>query len=120
MSKPSSNVSNNKSTDTSTRYHNNYHSDQSAELLVLAVNKSDKVAISEEDISKDFITDPNNSLGAIQHQTINTVKIIKNLLTIDSSFIYNSIAQYIIDNKTFNFTDRAYHYSYCECYCECY
>ena len=106
MSKPSSNVSNNKSTDTSTRYHNNYHSDQSAELLVLAVNKSDKVAISEEDISKDFITDPNNSLGVIQHQTINTVKIIKNLLTIDSSFIYNSIAQYIIDNKTFNFTDE--------------
>ena len=105
MSKPSSNVSNNKSTATPTRYHNNYHRDQSAELLVLAVNKSDKVAILEEDISKDFITDPNNSLGVIQHQTINTVKIIKNLLTIDSSFIYNSIAQYIIDNKTFNFTD---------------
>ena len=107
MPKPSSNVLNNKSTvsPTVTRYHNNYHSDQSAELLVLAVNKSDKVAISEEDISKDFITDPNNSLGVIQHQTINTVKIIKNLLTIDSSFIYNSIAQYIIDNKTFNFTD---------------
>ena len=105
MSKPSSNVSNNKSTTTPTRYHNNYHSDQSAELLVLAVNKSDQVAILEEDISKDFITDPNNSLGVIQHQTINTVKIIKNLLTIDSSIIYNSIAQYIIDNETFNFTD---------------
>ena len=105
MPKPSSNVSNNKSTTTPTRYHNNYHSDQSAELLVLAVNKSDQVAMLEEDISKDFITDPNNSLGTIQHQTINTVKIIKNLLTIDSSFIYNSIAQYIIDNETFDFTD---------------
>ena len=107
MPKPSSNVLNNKSTvsPTVTRYHNNYHSDQSAELLVLAVNKSDKVAISEEDISKDFITDPNNSLCVIQHQTINTVKIIKNLLTIDSSIIYNSIAQYIIDNETFDFTD---------------
>ena len=107
MPKPSSNVLNNKSTvsPTVTRYHNNYHSDQSAELLVLAVNKSDQVAILEEDISKDFITDPNNSLGVIQHQTINTVKIIKNLLTIDSSIIYNSIAQYIIDNETFDFTD---------------